>query len=131
VAAGKWRRELRLGAIERRRPRSERDQHGRRCCSDRSADRWASAVSDFSNLSKTGSTLKIKMGALTCSKNFQFLHVAFLGYHEQFYQLYGHQIPNIKRFKNPGTDSIFESLINFKRDLNLLEKSDKFSKIPS
>jgi hypothetical protein len=35
------------------------------------------------------------------------------------------------KLKNPGTDSIFEYLINFKRDSNLLEKSDKFSKIPS
>jgi hypothetical protein len=26
------------------------------------------------------------------------------------------------RVKNPGTDSTFESLKNFKRDLNLLEK---------
>jgi hypothetical protein len=35
------------------------------------------------------------------------------------------------RVKNPGTDSTFESLKNFKRDLNLLEKFEKFSKIPS
>ena len=33
--------------------------------------------------------------------------------------------------KNPGTDSIFEFLMDFKRDLNLLEKSDKFSKFHS
>jgi hypothetical protein len=38
---------------------------------------------------------------------------------------------NTKRFKNPATDLIYESLMNFKRDLNLLKKSDKFSKIPS
>jgi hypothetical protein len=36
-----------------------------------------------------------------------------------------------ERVKNPGTDSIFESLMNFKRDLDLLEKTNKFSKIPS
>jgi hypothetical protein len=35
------------------------------------------------------------------------------------------------RVKNPGTDSTFESLMNFEWDLNLLEESDKFSKIPS
>jgi hypothetical protein len=33
--------------------------------------------------------------------------------------------------KNPGTGSIFESLMNFKRDLTLLEKIDKFPKNPS
>jgi hypothetical protein len=43
----------------------------------------------------------------------------------------GHPIVNRIRVKNPGTDSTFESLMNFPRDLNLLKKSDKFSKIPS
>jgi hypothetical protein len=65
------------------------------------------------------------MDALPSSKNSPFLHV------EQFYQLCQHPILNRIRVKNPGTDSTFESLMNFKRDLNLLEKSDKFSKIPS
>jgi hypothetical protein len=72
------------------------------------ADEWAPAVSHFSNLSKIGSTLKIKMDALTCSKNSQFLPMASLGYHEQFSQNCQHQIPNRKRDKNPGTDSIFD-----------------------
>jgi hypothetical protein len=36
---------------------------GGRRYSDKAADEWAPAVSDFSNLSKTGSTLKIKMDA--------------------------------------------------------------------
>jgi hypothetical protein len=54
-----------------------------------------------------------------------------LGYYEQFSELCRHPILNGIRVKNPGTDSSFESLMNFKRDLNLLEKSDKFSKIPS
>jgi hypothetical protein len=71
------------------------------------------------------------MGVLSCSKNSQFLHVARLGYCEQFSQLCQHPIPNINRAKNPGSDSIFESLMNFKRDLNLPEKSDQFSKILS
>jgi hypothetical protein len=48
------------------------------------------------------------MCALSYSKNSQFFHAPSVGYYEQF-----------------------ESLMNFKRDLNLLEKSDKFSKFPS
>jgi hypothetical protein len=42
-----------------------------------------------------------------------------------------HPILNTIRVKNLGKNLTFESLMNFKRDLNLLEKSDKFSKIPS
>jgi hypothetical protein len=71
------------------------------------------------------------MDTLPSSKNSPFLHVARLGHCEQFYQLGQHPILNRIRVKNPGTDSTFEFLMNFKRDLNLLEKSDKFSKIPS
>jgi hypothetical protein len=71
------------------------------------------------------------MGALPSSKNSQFLHVARMGYCEQLSQLCRHPIPNINRDKNPGPDSTFESLMKFKRDLNLLEKSGKFSKILS
>jgi hypothetical protein len=40
-------------------------------------------------------------------------------------------MPNTNRDKNPETDSTFESLINFKRDLILPEKYDKFPKYPS
>jgi hypothetical protein len=54
-----------------------------------------------------------------------------LEHSEQLYLLGRLQILNINKVKNPGTDSIFESLMNFKRDSNLPEKSDKFSKIPS
>jgi hypothetical protein len=43
---------------------------------------------------------KNQNGALTFSKNSQSLHVASLGYDKQFSQLYQHQIPNTKRFKN-------------------------------
>jgi hypothetical protein len=108
-----------IGAAERR-------------CSDKAVDEWAQAVLDFfSNLSKTSSTLKIKIDVLPCFKNSQYLYVANLGNYEQFSQFCRHQIPSRNRVNNPGTDSIFESLMNFKRDLNLLEKSDKFSKIPS
>jgi hypothetical protein len=71
------------------------------------------------------------MGALSCSKNSQFLNAARLGYYEQFSQLCRHPIPNINRAKNPGLDSTFESLMNFKRGLNLIEKYSKFPKIIS
>jgi hypothetical protein len=54
-----------------------------------------------------------------------------LGYYEQFSQLCRYPIPNINRAKNPGSDSTFESLMNFKRDLNLPKKSGKFPKILS
>jgi hypothetical protein len=57
--------------------------------------------------------------------------VAVLGYYEQFSQLFRHPIPNKNRAKNHGSDSTFESLMNFKRDLNLPKKSGKFSKILS
>jgi hypothetical protein len=80
----------------------------------------------FPKLSKPAKTSKLKMDALSYSKNFQFLYVASLGYYEQFPQLCRHPIPNQNRAKNPGSDSTFESLMNFKRDLNLLEKSAKF-----
>jgi hypothetical protein len=71
------------------------------------------------------------MDALYCSKNSQFVHDARLGYFEQLSKLCRLQIPNRNKVQNPGTDSIFECFMNFKRDSNLLEKSDKFSKIPS
>jgi hypothetical protein len=52
-------------------------------------------------------------------------------YSEQLSQLCRLHIPNRNIVTNPGTYSIFEHLMNFQRDSNLLEKSDKFSKIPS
>jgi hypothetical protein len=42
-----------------------------------------------------------------------------------------HPIPKINRAKNPGSDSTFEYLMNFKRGLNLPEKSGKLPKILS
>jgi hypothetical protein len=57
--------------------------------------------------------------------------VARLGYYEQFYQFCRHPISNRNRDKNPGIDSTFVSLLNFKRDFVLPEKSDKFPKNPS
>jgi hypothetical protein len=71
------------------------------------------------------------MDALSCSKNSHFLYAAIFGYCEQFSQLSWYPIPNICRAKNPGSDSTFEFLMNFKRDLSLLEKSGRFSKILS
>jgi hypothetical protein len=51
--------------------------------------------------------------ALSCSKNFQFLHEASLEYCKQLSQFCRLQIPNRNNIKNLGTDSIFESLMNF------------------
>jgi hypothetical protein len=42
-----------------------------------------------------------------------------------------HTIPNKNRAKNPASDSTVECLMNFKKGLNLPEKSDKFPKILS
>jgi hypothetical protein len=97
------------------------------------ADGWAHAVLFyfFPKLSKPAQTWKLKMDALPYSRNSHFLHVARVGYYEQFSRLCQHPILNKIRDKNPGIDSTFESLMNFKSDLNLLENSDKFSKIPS
>jgi hypothetical protein len=58
------------------------------------------------------------MDVLPSCKNSQFLHVASLGYCEQFSQLCRHPIPNRNRAKNPETDSTFESLMNFKKGFN-------------
>jgi hypothetical protein len=71
------------------------------------------------------------MDVLLCSKNSQFLHAARLRHCEKFAQLCLHPILNRIRVENPRTDLTFESLMNFKRDLNLLEKSDKFPEILS
>jgi hypothetical protein len=57
------------------------------------------------------------------------LHATFLEYCEQFSQLCRYPVPNINGAKNPGSDSMFESLINFKRGLTIPEKSGKFPKI--
>jgi hypothetical protein len=117
-----------VGMVKRQQPWSEHGRHKWRRCSDWVADRWAPAILDFFYLCKTSSTLKMKMGDLSSSKNSQFVHVASIGYYEQFSRLCRHPIPNRNRAKNHGLDSSFEFLKNFKRDLNLLEKSSKFSK---
>jgi hypothetical protein len=99
--------------------------------SNSGADKRAHAVFLFFLNYRNSSNLEIEYGCLPCFQNFQFLHVARTGYYEQFSQLCQHPILNRIRVKNPGTDSTFEFLMNFKRHLNHLEKSDKFSKIPS
>jgi hypothetical protein len=71
------------------------------------------------------------MDALPCSKNSQILDAARLGHYEQFSLLSRHRSLQRIRVKNHQTDSPFESLMNLKRGLILLEKSDKFSKNPS
>jgi hypothetical protein len=120
-----------MGTAKWRQPWSKCGRHGQHRWSYRAADGWALAVSDFSNLSKTSSILKIKMGALSCSKNSEFSHAANRQYWKQLAQLCQLQIPNRNKVKNPIIDSVFESLMNFKRDSNLREKSDKLSNIPS
>jgi hypothetical protein len=75
--------------------------------------------------------MEIENGCLTELRNSQFLHVARLGHYEQFSQLCRHPIINRMRVKNPGTGTTFESLMNFKKDLNLPKKYGKFSKILS
>jgi hypothetical protein len=71
----------------------------------------------FFNVSKTSSTLKINMGALSCSKNFPILHAESQKYWKQLAQLCWLQIPNKNKVRNPVRGSVFES--------------DKFFKIPS
>jgi hypothetical protein len=62
------------------------------------------------------------MDALPYSKNYQILYVARLGYCQHFVQLCRHPILKRIRVKNPGTDLTFKSLMNFKRELIVLEK---------
>jgi hypothetical protein len=71
------------------------------------------------------------MDALPCSKNSQILHAAWLGYYEQYYQLWRHPYQHRITVKNPRTDAPFESLMSLKGGFILLEKSDKFPKNPS
>jgi hypothetical protein len=75
----------------------------------------------FLNYPKLVETCTIKMDALSCPKNSQCFHEARSEYFEQLSQLFWLQIPNRDKVKNPGIDSIFESLMNFRRDSNLLE----------
>jgi hypothetical protein len=67
--------------------------------SDRVADGWAHTVLYFLKLSKLAPIWKLKMDALTCSKNSQFFHVARLGHCKKISQLCPHPILNIIRVK--------------------------------
>jgi hypothetical protein len=62
------------------------------------------------------------------SKNSQILHKAILEYYSQLYKFFLLQIPKKNKVKNPGTDSIFEFSMNFKKVQTFWEKSEKFSK---
>jgi hypothetical protein len=73
-----WRRELRPGAAMKLwvwqsgcRYGPKAAGAGKRRCSDRAADEWAQAVSDFFNLSKTGWTSKNQNGYLTLLQKFR------------------------------------------------------------
>jgi hypothetical protein len=85
----------------------------------------------FSNLSKTGSTLKIQNGSLILLQKFPIFACGSPGILWTIFLLCWHPFPNINRAKNPGSDSTFESLMNLKGGLNLPKKSGKFLKIPS
>jgi Tfp pilus assembly pilus retraction ATPase PilT len=85
----------------------------------------------FSQIIQTGSNWKLKMDVLPCSKNSQSLHADALEHCEQFSKLCRHLNLHTIRVKNLGTDSPFESLMNLKKGLILLEKSDKLPKNPS
>jgi dTDP-D-glucose 4,6-dehydratase len=61
------------------------------------------------------------MDVLSYSKNSKCLNAASRQYWEQLAQLCQLQISNRNKVKNPVTDSIFKSLMNFKRDSNLQE----------
>jgi hypothetical protein len=76
-----------MGTVKQRRPRSKRGCHVRCHCSDRAADGWVQRFQILSNLSKTSSILKIKMGALSYSKNSEFLDASRRKYWEQLVQL--------------------------------------------
>jgi hypothetical protein len=96
--------------------------------------RWQAGPTWFNNFpdfSKPVQTCKIKMGALQCYKNSQILHETRLEHYEHLYRLCLLQIPNRKHGKNPGTDSIFESSMDFKGVQTFWKKSEKFFKILS
>jgi hypothetical protein len=84
----------------------------------------------FSDFPKLGQTCKFERDAFVFSKKSQILHETRMEYCAQLYQFWLPQIPNVKNVKNPGTDSIFKSSMNFKGDQTFWEKlinSPKFS----
>jgi hypothetical protein len=107
---------------QRRRPWSKRGQHGRRRCSDTAADGWAPTVLDFFfQFIQNWLNFKNQNGCLILLQKFPILHAESRKYWEQLAQLCRLQIPNRNKVRNPVIDSVFESLMNFKRDSNLQE----------
>jgi hypothetical protein len=68
----------------------------------------------FPEFPKPAQSCKFTKDAFHCSKNSQILHEAILEYSKQLSQLSRLHLPNINHVKNLGTDSIFESFMNFK-----------------
>jgi hypothetical protein len=64
---------------------------------------------------------KNQNGCLILLQKFPILHAESRKYWEQLAQLCRLQIPNRNKVRNPVIDSVFESLMNFKRDSNLQE----------
>jgi hypothetical protein len=71
---------------------------------------------------------KFKTDAFYCSKKFQILCEVILEYSEHLFQLCQLQILNRNLVKILGTDSIFESFMNFKGVQTFWEKTNKFFK---
>jgi hypothetical protein len=95
---------------------------------------WQGSALDLGRWRAGGSAEWLVHGgvdALPYSTNSQILHAARLEYSKQLSKLFRLQIPNRFHVKNPETGSIFESSMNFKKGSNILEKSDKFSKLSS
>jgi hypothetical protein len=82
----------------------------------------------FFYLSKTGSTLKIQKGCLILLQKFPIFACGSLGILNNFLNCAWHPILKINKAKNPGSNSTFESLMNFKRGLNLLKNLINFLK---
>jgi hypothetical protein len=92
------------------------------------ADKWVQPNLIFFQYSNSVEICKFKMEVFPYSKNSQILHKAILEYYSQLYKFFLLQIPKKNKVKNPGTDSIFEFSMNFKKVQTFWEKSKKFSK---
>jgi hypothetical protein len=127
-----------MGTAKWRWPWSKRSRHKHAVVRTRQLMGGPQRFQIFFNLSKTGSTLKIQ-NRLNFKNQKLYLNPKIPNFCMQIARNIGNNFLNCAYFKfqtetklkNPITDSVFESLMNFKRDSNLWEKSDKFSKIPS
>jgi hypothetical protein len=102
-----------------------------RLCSDRETDGWAPRGFYFFQFVHNRFKFKNSKCVAYLAPKFPNFSFGRLGYYEQFSKLCQHPITNITIDENPGSDSTFESLMNFKMGLNLLKKSSKFPKILS